>query len=311
MKKRRGYTLIELLVVLAIIAVLLICMVPALLGARSAARRLNCLNNLKQILLAIEGYRTSYSVLPSGSYAPSGPVPSEPGGYRLSWLLSILPFMEQRGVYSAFDFDVGGDDPANQTVRSTRITTLTCPSDGGEAWDVLRGGWLETYAPGTTSFAACHHDVEAPIDADNHGVFFLNSRIRVVDVTDGLSQTIFLGEMHRRSPLGWASGTRATLRNTGHPINGLDPSTAKHAGPGENPLPDGLTAPGLEARIDDPNGGVSPYFVGGFGSRHPGGGANFAFGDSSVRFIRQTIDRSVYQRLGHRSDGEVIDDDAY
>jgi len=311
MKERRGYTLIELLAVVAIIAVMLCCMVPALLGARASARRVGCLNNLKQIILAIEGYRTTNSVLPSGCYAPSGPVPSEPGGYRLSWVVSILPFMEQRSLYETFDFDAGGDDLPNATARRATLTTLTCPSDGGEVWDVLGGRWIDSYPPGTTSFAGCHHDVEAPIDVDNHGVFFLNSKIRVVDVTDGLSQTIFFGETLRRSPLGWISGTRATLRNTGHPINGLDASTVRLVGPVTVPLPDGLTPLGLEAKIDDPAGGISPYFVGGFGSRHPGGGANFAFGDSSVRFIKQTIDRSVYQRLGHRSDGEVIDDEAY
>jgi prepilin-type N-terminal cleavage/methylation domain-containing protein len=310
MKNRRGFTLIELLVVMGIIAVLVTCLVPALLGSRGAARRVGCLNNLKQVILALEGYRTTYGVLPSGSYAPSGPVPSEPGGYRLSWIASILPFMEQTMMYRSLDFNVGADDGANQTVRRTRISSLTCPTERGESWDMLRGGWSDPFALGTGSYAGCQHDVEAPIDADNHGVFFLNSRIRVVDVTDGLAQTIFVGEVVRRSPLGWMSGTRATLRNTGHPINGVDRKTVslKNA---KDMLPGTPTALELETLIDDPEGPVAAFFVGGFGSQHPGDGANFAFGDSSVRFIKQTIDQTVFRRLGHRGDGEVIDDDAY
>jgi prepilin-type N-terminal cleavage/methylation domain-containing protein/prepilin-type processing-associated H-X9-DG protein len=311
MRDRRGFTLIELLVVMAIITVLAACLLPALLGARSAARRVSCVNNLKQVILAVENYRSNYGVLPSGSYDTSGPVPSAPGGYRLGWMPSILPYMEQSSLYHALDFTKGADDPANQTVVGTRINSLTCPSDGGETWDTIRGWWVDTYDAGTTSYAGCQHDLEAPIDADNHGVFYLNSRVRVVDVTDGLSQTIFIGELFRRSRLGLISGTRATLRNTGHPINEFDRSTIRMADPQAQPLPDDLNPVALEALIDDPRHGVSPLFVGGFGSRHPGGGANFAFGDTSVRFIKQTIDQAVYRRLGNRSDGEMIDDDSY
>jgi prepilin-type N-terminal cleavage/methylation domain-containing protein len=311
MNERRGFTLIELLVVMAIIAVLAACLVPALLGARGAARRVSCVNNLKQVMLAVENYRANYGMLPSGSYDNSGPVPSAPGGYRLSWMASILPYMEQSALYHSVDFNQGPDGPGNLTVRSTRISSLTCPSDGSETWDSMGGWWKDPYPPGTTSFAGCQNDVESPIDVDNHGVFFLNSHIRVVDVSDGLSQTIFVGEMLRRSRLGWISGTRATLRNTGQPINGIDRSTLKLVDPQAKPLPEEISPAALEMLIDDPQRGVSPLYVGGFGSSHPGGGANFGFGDTSVRFIKQTIDQTVYRRLGHRSDGEFIDGDQY
>ena len=162
-----------------------------------------------------------------------------------------------------------------------------------------------------TNYAACQNDLEAPIDVDNHGGFYLNSRVRVVDVVDGLSQTIFVGEVAVPSPLSWLSGTRATLRNTGHPINGVDLSTLELTKPANPPLAEDLTARELETRIEVGNLAVSPRFVGGFSSAHPGNGANFAFGDGSVRFLKQTIDCSVYRRLGHRADGEPIDDDAY
>jgi hypothetical protein len=134
-------------------------------------------------------------------------------------------------------------------------------------------------SPGWSSYAGCHHDVESPIAVDNHGVLFLGSGIRPADVGDGLSQTLFVGEVLMPAKAGWASGTRATLRNTGHPINRREELAS---------VPDG--------------------FVGGFGSLHADDGSNFTFGDGSVRFLHTTINPDVYRRLGNRDDGEVIDD---
>lgn len=313
MKTRRGFTLIELLVVMAIIAVIIALILPAMVGARSASRRINCMNNLKQIELALQSYLTAYNMLPSGSYDMVRPVSSEPGGYKLSWIVSILPYMEQSGVQRALDFQHGADDPANQTVRITWISSLLCPSDGSAGRSFFSGWAAPAWGtgPGRSSYAACHHDVEAPIDEDNHGVFFLNSHVRVIDVTDGLSQTLFVGEVPWQSSAGWISGTRATLRNTGHPINGVTPDSAGLVGAGSPRLPEPLTALELDQRIDSGELKVTPTFVGGFGSSHAGDGANFGFGDGSVRFLKQTIDPTVYQRLGHRCDGETIDDEAY
>ena len=143
---------------------------------------------------------------------------------------------------------------------------------------------------------------------NNNGVFFLNSRVRVIDVYDGLAQTVFVGEVPRSSPLGWVSGTRSTLRNTGQPINRLDFKAAEEASPG-SPLPRDLSMREFEQMIASGQRNCA-LFVGGFGSQHSGG-ANFAFGDGSVRFLRETIDKAVYQRLGNRADGEIIDDDAF
>ena len=134
--------------------------------------------------------------------------------------------------------------------------------------------------PGS-SYAGCHHDVEAPIDVDNHGVFFLNSRVSHDGLTDGSAFTIFVGEKRNQAwdAGGWMSGTRATLRNTGTPINATG-----HGRP--------------------------PDFVGGFGSHHLQG-ANFAFGDGSVRFLSERINPAVYRLLGHRDDGEPINENAF
>jgi prepilin-type N-terminal cleavage/methylation domain-containing protein/prepilin-type processing-associated H-X9-DG protein len=317
MRRHNAFTLIELLVVMAIIAVLMGMLLPALVGAREGARRIQCVNNMKQIALALQSYAFSREVFPSGSYGETGPVLSTPASGQLSWISSILPFMEQSGLAKSLDTRYGSNDPVNNMVRMSGVRTLTCWSGQALGWTA---GWtpiggmnpaLIPAGPGMTSYAACQNDVEAPIDADNHGSFYLNSRVRVVDVVDGLSQTIFLGELAVPSSLSWLSGTRATLRNTGHPINGVDLSTVELTKPASPPLPEDLTARELEARIEAGNLAVSPRFVGGFSSVHPGNGANFAFGDGSVRFLKETIDRSVYRRLGHRADGEPIDDDAY
>lgn len=138
-----------------------------------------------------------------------------------------------------------------------------------------------------THYAGCHHDSEAPIDETNNGVLFLNSRLRLSKVLDGLSQTILLGEMaDTKETLGWVSGTRSTLRNT----SGLNDSKV-------------LDRNGrlVDTREDAPGS----LEVGGFGSFHTGG-AQFVLADGSTRFLSQSIDRKLYQKLGHRSDGELL-----
>jgi prepilin-type processing-associated H-X9-DG protein len=120
-------------------------------------------------------------------------------------------------------------------------------------------------------------------------------------VTDGTSQTLFVGEkLLDGLDLGWASGTRASLRNTGTgPVAGL---------PGSRPAASSAPTGGTGA--DAQGGAADPRFVGDFSSRHPGG-KNFLFGDGSVRFIKASVNISVYQHLANRADGEVIDSDQY
>ena len=119
--------------------------------------------------------------------------------------MQILPYLGQMGLYQEFNFRQGIDSAANVTARQHRIASFLCPSTPS----------------GSMSYAACHHDVEAPIDADNHGVFYLNSRTRYDDITDGPAFTILLGEAKSSTVLdAWAVGDRSTLRNTGTRIDG-------------------------------------------------------------------------------------------
>ncbi|WP_169974838.1 DUF1559 domain-containing protein [Tautonia rosea] len=304
--QRHAFTLIELLVVIAIIGVLIALLLPAVQSAREAARRVQCTNNLMQIILASQNYASSHEVFPPGVLDDpgSGPIPNLPIGKHYGWATQILPFIEERNAFAKLNFETGLYAPANDTIRAIEKRIFLCPSDG-------RIGSGGPSPLGQSSYAGCHHDVEAPIDETNHGAFFLNSAISHQGIPDGLSNTIFFGEFRGTGvpTLGWASGTRATLRNTGTP-----PNWSARFPVGMNP--DGLDDEGLDpieepAELDLPeNIPPAAFLVGGFGSNHPGG-ANFAFGDGSVRFVKDTIDRSVFRYLGHRADGEVISDNSY
>jgi prepilin-type processing-associated H-X9-DG protein len=292
-------------VVLAIIGVLVGLILPALNNARESARRVQCSNNLMQIGLALHHYASDQNVLPPGVVNDTGPIATGPSGYHWSWIVQILTCLDQRELFRRIDFRGGVYDPINRTVRSVTMSVLHCPDDAGASVPASSTGIA------LSSYAGCHHDVEAPIDTTNHGVFFLNSRVRLEDVPDGLSHTVFVGEVTRAHPLGWFSGTRATLRNTGHQINRVDPSLLGIPKVAPILLGNDQDPEVIEDQIETGMIPVSPTFVGGFGSQHSRDGANFTFGDGSVRFLRAAMDLTVYRRLGHRFDGEPIDDEAY
>ena len=115
------------------------------------------------------------------------------------------------------DFSAGAYDKKNAAVRSVSISLLHCPSYPGMN---CVGGPTHLQIASLSNYAGCHNDLEVPIDENNNGVLFLNSRIRDKDVTDGISHTIYVGEkLGSKWDLGWMSGTRATLRNAGTAIN--------------------------------------------------------------------------------------------
>jgi len=272
---RYAFTLVELLVVIAIIGILVGLLLPAVQAAREAARRCACMNNIAQLGLAIHNQEFNAERLPSGVLNPNGPIRNEAIGQHISWCMQILPQMEQSSIYSNFDQAAGAYAAVNAAARRQRIPTLLCPSSPNN---------YEKEEIAITNYAGCHHDVEAPIDADNNGVLFLNSRLRFSQILDGSSQTIMLGEMFsRREDLGWASGTSASLRNTGN---------------FETPLRNNSRT----SKADEPSGTL---VVGGFGSYHTGG-AQFAFADGSVHFLSQSIDKGIFSKLGNRADGEML-----
>ncbi len=287
----RGFTLIELVVVIAVISVLIALLLPAIQSARETARRIQCTNNMLQLGTALANYASSNKVFPPGVVDEKGPITNNPVGYHFGWMARILPFIEKGPLYNQLNFTLSVYDESNETATNAKIQSFLCPSDG---------------LSGPTNYVGCHHDVEAPIDVDNHGVFFLNSRVAYDDLTDGPATTILLGEINRSDFMGsWATGTSATLRNTGWGINGKNPFDVKSQASRMNPRFDPVL---LQVLIE--RGEIAPGLVGGFRSNHSSS-ANFLFGDGSVRLLKNKIQPEVLRSLGHRADGNLIDGDAF
>ena len=304
MRRHRGFTIIELLAVLGIIAVLLALLIPTIVETRERARQVQCTNNLKQIALSLRSYLTCYEMLPAGATIPQGRSDGGgPPGDPMSWMAQILPYLEQSYIANSLNETFGAHDPVNRTVAITRINTFICPSTRQDGAYAIPEGF------GGSTYAGCHHDVEAPIGKNDRGVFFLDSGVTESQVSDGMSQTFFIGEIPLPGEPGWISGTRATLRNTGHPLGGVNLGPGLlHLKDGKIPVTDEVSLEELERMMRAGEIDHHTSFVGGFGSRYHTG-AFFSLGDGSARFIHSTIDPDVYRRLGNRDDGEIIDDE--
>ncbi len=294
-RSKRGFTMLELMIVMAIIAILIALLLPAIQSARETARRTQCSGNMAQLGVAFANYVATHSVLPPGVVNDTGPIQNLPRGYHHSWVVQILPFIGQANTYSHFNFTSSVYAVANDTVAGIKISTLLCPSSP---------------LNGHTNYAGCHNDVDAAIDSNNHGVLYLNSRVRYDEIVDGTNQTILLGEIADAPTLGWVSGTRSTLRNTGVPMNDRD------ALKGQKNLPGTFSGPNPRDVIFETIGSLVEAELwpvertGGFSSFH-GTTCNFLFCDGSVRSLKQSIDARVYRLLGNRADGEPISADSY
>ncbi|MCA9213945.1 MAG: DUF1559 domain-containing protein [Planctomycetales bacterium] len=205
---RPGFTLVELLVVIAIIAILVLLLLPAINAIRESARRTQCISRVSQLLVALHSYENAHGEFPVGAKNPTRPILNQPTGQHHGWLIPLLPHIEEHNVYRLIDQSVSVYHRNNKIAAASAPHFLVCPS----SWEV-EYGYQSTYC-------GVHHDVEAPIDVNNNGVFRLNQATKKRDITDGLRHTLFIGEVDDFIPgLGWLSGTRATLRNTGVGMN--------------------------------------------------------------------------------------------
>ena len=296
---RSAFTLVELLVVIAIIGILIGMLLPAVQQVREAARRTQCLNNLAQLGLAVHNYEFTYERFPEGVIdGGGGPIQSVPTGQHVSLFVQLLPYLEQRGIADNFDIAAGTYAAKNGPARAMVIPVLHCPSSYARTVsvsmsDLTEDGLEQEDAQGTdtlglSSYAGCHHGSETPIDSDNNGLFFLNSKIGFDDIYDGSSNTVLIGEYlpDESTNLGWASGTRSTLRNMGS-LESYQNFQARIASVTATP--------------------VAATFVGGFGSPHPGT-TNFVLADGSVHSLSFSLTTPITNHIGNRADGAMMGD---
>jgi len=309
----RGFTLVELLVVIAIIGILVSLLLPAVQSARESARRTQCANNLRQLALAAQNFHDTYRKLPS-SIRPAGLTPQP----RISGHIQLLPFIEQKTAYDQYDLTRNWNDPANALVTKLVVRSFICPATP----EPKRLDGLPEATPWTADVAAVT-DYSPTIGVDERlqianlvdfagpGMLPKNSEPRLAQVTDGLSNTILYGEsagrpvLYRRNQrVGALPGNRVNGGGWVRPASdfSIDGSSL-----------DGMTIPGPCA-VNCTNGddfGSIPFphpYYGSEGSGeayafHPSG-ANFAFGDGSVRLLSQNIGIRDLARLVTRDGGE-------
>jgi hypothetical protein len=199
---------IELLVVIAIIAVLIGLLLPATRRVREASARVQCQNNLKQIALSMHSYCDTYSYFPPGTVVNLSLVPRA----RLSWMVPLLPFIEQQNLYQRIDLKSGWEAEGNQSPCSTVLKPLFCPASP-RTGESAKGTRLTTYI----GIAGVGPEAAALSPEDPlRGVFGYDRRIGFRDVTDGTSTTVAIVDSYKDNGL-WAAGGAATVR-------GLDPA---------------------------------------------------------------------------------------
>jgi prepilin-type N-terminal cleavage/methylation domain-containing protein len=311
--QRKAFTLIELLVVLVIIALLLGLLLPAVQKVRESAAKAQCLNNLKQIGLALHGYHDINQGLPPGYRASlaysDGAIDTAPGW---GWAAFILPYIEQDNVYRQLALNLPvQNSPAIQTM----VKLFLCPSDltPPSAFPVPDGFGNTVCLAAPTSYAACcGSDASDTRDATGDGVLYRNSRVRIADITDGTSNTIMVGERAWAKANGaWGGAIPRGVIKRGQ-SNPCQPNIPGAWYPSSTIA---IAHAHLNNALVDPDGSAG---MDDFSSMHIGGSL-FLFADGSVHLLRSvssdnpdgsyTTDGLVFQALATRAGGEVIPGD--
>ena len=328
---RRGFTLVELLVVIAIIGILVGLLLPAVQAAREAARRMSCQNQLKQLTLSLHNFESAYKRFPAGAEDDVLPRPNSTGGtlaaskiQGTSWIVYILPYIEQNALYAQYNFAVAYNNiptptvPANAAVGANTMAALYC-SSGPRS-----GLYLDPNATNNTNPTTHYYGVMGPGGVTNPTLNLVGSKtfsyvvgspntngawsaqgilsqyrdafsnqaanastkrhVRISDVIDGTTNTLLLGEISRILPSGQTNQYRTWIRGN----NGGSGACKNVTYPINSTFYNGSN------NFND----VS------FGSQHTGG-CQVGLGDASVRFLSQTIDLSIYKALASMDSGEV------
>jgi len=321
-----GFTLVELLVVITIIGILIGLLLPAVQSARESARQLQCANHLKQLALAVQAYAQAKSVLPPGMIVGTGRSfrnfgarynvwkEARNGPHGTSWILQILPHLEQEAIFSRWNFSQSV--LGNRDLAERDIPGLYCPSRRNRVRGQDRPMMFENWSAGGTDYGGCVGNANSFYNAPDHelappqllyggddrtgtdaaGPLTPNDGVAFAHIRDGASNTLLGGEMQRlwgptdangleayKSQDGWAVGGVATLFDTAYL-----PSSDIYAN----------------------SGGINNEFFESPGSEHPGG-AQFALADGSVHFISEHGDPAILAALGSRAGGEAVSADAW
>jgi prepilin-type N-terminal cleavage/methylation domain-containing protein/prepilin-type processing-associated H-X9-DG protein len=309
MARRQGFTLIELLVVLAIIGVLIALLMPAVQKVREAANRASCLNNMRQLGIALQHFHDTNQVFPASGWTTAGP--GNPHGKYVGWRPLTLPYIEQENLQKLFDFSQNWWDPANLAAAAYPVKTFQCPSAPNRPWaaDAVAKPprpaltFPEPLAP--TDYEAIMGVQPKSIDPvrynahNRFAVMYRNSTVRMAQILDGTSSTIMIVECAGR-PLVFRDGDAQLDLDNDQGIGwadsegpfSLDGASADGSLEGCTPAK-GCTAP-MNKRNDN-----EPY------SFHPQG-CNFLFADGHVQFIAEAIGLDLLAALCTRAADEVV-----
>lgn len=337
-KIRKGFTLIELLVVIAIIAVLISLLLPAVQSAREAARRAQCVNNMKQLGLALHNYHDLHNVFPPGRiWAPNSPAGCGLNFFQCqdtNWFILMLPQFEQTALANAFNYTVGSGGPliglpvgffANSTVMATKMSLFQCPSDNPNTFQItpsyvggLLSGPIASKGNYVVSWGNTQWD-QSNITVNGQTINYLQSafgqagNIGINRFTDGTSNTVVMAEIIQGAQYDIRGAIWQSVPGGSHFESRLAPNKSVdtyNSGRFGDQLNQVIFCTNEPPYLPCTGGVGDRASYAGARSRHPGG-INSLVGDGSVRFFKDSVNAQIWISLNSINGGEVISADAY